>query len=69
MLQNHVCVIKQELENFIAIASVFSPVSVTNNQMKISDNFQLMRITGTQMIAHYSVNFDLIQKSFKRLSL
>ena len=37
--------------------------------MKISDNFKLMCITSTQMIAHYSVNFDAIQKSFKRLSL
>ena len=37
--------------------------------MKISDNFKLMRITATQMITDYSVNFDLIQKSFKTLSL
>ena len=36
--------------------------------MKISDNFKLLHITATQMIAYYSVNFDLIQKSFKRLS-
>ena len=28
-----------------------------------------MCITPTQMIAHYSVNFDPIQKSFKSLSL
>ena len=26
-----------------------------------------MRITATQMIAHYSVNFDLIHKSFTLL--
>ena len=26
-----------------------------------------MRITATQMIAHYSVNFDLIHKSFAPL--
>ena len=38
-------------------------------KMKISDNFKLMHITATQIIAPYSVNFDLIQKSFKRLSL
>ena len=42
---------------------------MTNNRSKISDNFKLMRITATQIIAHYSVNFDPIQKSFKRLSL
>ena len=28
-----------------------------------------MRITATQMIAHYSVNFDLIHKSFALLVL
>ena len=38
-------------------------------KMKISDNFKLMHITATQIIAHYSVNFDPIQKSFKELSL
>ena len=32
--------------------------------MIISNNFKLMRITATQTIAHYSVNFDLIHKSF-----
>ena len=37
--------------------------------MKISDNFKLMHITASQIIAHYSVNSDLIQKSFKCLSL
>ena len=33
--------------------------------MKISDNFKLMRVTATQMIAHCSVNFDPIQNFFK----
>ena len=37
--------------------------------MKISDQFKLMRITPTQTIAHYSVNFDLIHKSFEKLAL
>ena len=35
--------------------------------MIISNNFKLMRYTATQKIAHYSVNFDLIQKSFTLL--
>ena len=35
--------------------------------MVVSDNFKLMRITATQKIAHYSVNFDLIHKSFALL--
>ena len=35
--------------------------------MIVSDNFKLMRITATQKIAHYSVNFDLIHKSFTLL--
>ena len=38
-------------------------------KMKISDNFKLMHITATQIIAHYSISFDPIQKSFKALSL
>ena len=42
---------------FIAIASVVFPVGVTKNQ---NNNFKSMRIIATQMIAHYSVNFDLI---------
>ena len=33
--------------------------------MKISNNFKLMRITATKIIAHYFVNVDVIQKSFK----
>ena len=33
--------------------------------MKISNNFKLMHITDTQMIAHYSVNFDPIQNPSK----
>ena len=37
-------------KNFIAIVSAFFPVGVTNT--KISDNFKLMCITTTQMIAH-----------------
>ena len=36
--------------------------------MKISNHFKLMRITATQMIAHYSVNFDPIHKSFELLA-
>ena len=56
-------------KNFISIASVVFLVCVTNNQTKISDNFKLMRITATQMIAHYSVNFHLIRTSFKILAL
>ena len=35
--------------------------------MIISDNFKLMHIIATQKIAHYSVNFDQIQKSFTLL--
>ena len=43
---------------------------MTNKQTsKISDNFKLMCITSTKMIAHDFVNFDLIQTSFKRLSV
>ena len=38
----------------IAIASVVFPVII---KMKISNNFKSMRITATQMIDHYSVNF------------
>ena len=34
--------------------------------MIVSDN--LMHITATQIIAHYSVNFDQIHKSFKLLA-
>ena len=37
--------------------------------MSIRDNLKSMCITATQMIADYSVNFDLIQKSFKQLAL
>ena len=36
--------------------------------MIVSDNFKLMRITATQIIAHYVVNFDQIHKSFKLLA-
>ena len=32
------------------------------------DNFKLISITATQMIAHYSVNFDLIHKFLKLLA-
>ena len=35
--------------------------------MIVSNNFKLMRTTATQKIAHYSVNFDLIHKSFALL--
>ena len=58
-------------KKFIAIASVFlSRRDYCNNQNKnYNNNFKLMRITVTQMIAHYSVNFDLIQISFKVLAL
>ena len=56
-------------KTFIAIASVVFPVGTTNNQTKISNNFKLMCITATQMIAHYSVNFNPIQNPFKRLVL
>ena len=35
--------------------------------MIVSNNFKLMCITATQMIAHYSVSFDLIHKSFTLL--
>ena len=35
--------------------------------MIVSDNFKLMRITATQKIAHYSIKFDLIHKSFALL--
>ena len=55
-------------QKIIAIASVVVPVGMTNNQMKISDNFKLMCITATQMITHYSVNFNLIYKSFTLLA-
>ena len=55
-------------KTFIAIASVFYPVGVTKKLKTIvSDNFKLMHITATQKIAHYSVNFDLIHKSFALL--
>ena len=53
-------------KNFIAIASVVFPVVI---KTKLSDNFKLMRIIATQMIAHYSVNFDLIQASFRIIAL
>ena len=53
----------------IAIVSVVLPVAMTNYQTKVIGNFKFMRITATQMIAHYSVNFDQIQNSSKRLSL
>ena len=43
----------------IAIALIVFPVGVTNNQNKGSDNFKLMHITATQMIAHYSINFEI----------
>ena len=35
--------------------------------MIVTDKFKLMCITATQKIAHYSVNFDLIHKSFPLL--
>ena len=35
--------------------------------MIVSNNFKLMCITATQKIANYSVNFDLIHKSFALL--
>ena len=55
-------------KNFMAIALVFYPVGVTKKSKTIiSDNFKLMRITATQKIAHYPVNFDLIHKSFALL--
>ena len=60
------------MEKFIAtIASVVFPVDITINQTNISNNkyCNLLCITATQMIVHYSLNFDVIQKSFKRLSL
>ena len=56
-------------KNFIAIASLVLPVGATSNQNKIIDNFKLMRITATQMIAHCSVNFNLIRTSFEILAL
>ena len=37
------------------------------SKMIVSDNFKLMHIIATQKIAHYSVNFDQIQKSFTLL--
>ena len=45
--------------------SVVFPVGVTIIETKSTNNFKLMRIAATQMIAHYSVNFNLIKKSFK----
>ena len=36
--------------------------------MIVSDNFELLHITAAQMIAHYSVNFDLIPQSFNLLA-
>ena len=35
--------------------------------MIVSNNFKLMCITATQKVALYSVNFDLIRKSFALL--
>ena len=35
----------------------------------VSNNFKSMHITATQMIAHYSINFDPIQKSLEVLAL
>ena len=35
--------------------------------MIVSDNFQLICIIATQKVAHYTVNFDLIHKSFALL--
>ena len=48
------------------MASVFYPVGMTicKSKMIVSYNFKLIRVTATQMIAHYSVNFDLIYKLF-----
>ena len=56
-------------KNFIAIASLFYPVDMTKSQKIISDDFKLMRITATQMITHYSVNFDPIHKYFTLLAI
>ena len=54
---------------FIAIASVFYPVGVTiKSKTIVSNNFKLMYITATQMIAHYSVDFDWIHKCFTLLA-
>ena len=51
------------------ITSVLFPVVVINNQnQKIANTFELMLIAATQMIANYSINFNL-STSFKLLSL
>ena len=51
-------------KKFLAIASVFYPVGVTKDQKESLAIILNMRITATQMIAHYSVNFNLFHKSF-----
>ena len=54
----------------MAIVLVFYPVGMTTKIKNdlVSDNSKLMRITANQMIAHYSVIFDPIYKSFKLLA-
>ena len=49
-------------KKFTAKASVFYPVDVIKNQKRsLAIIFKLMHITAMQMIAHYSVNFDVSQ--------
>ena len=53
----------------MAIGSVVCPVSVIKNQKQSFSNiFKSMRISATQMITHYSVNFNLIRKCFKMIA-
>ena len=52
----------------MAITSVFYPVGMIKNQKRwLVIILKLLCIAATQMIAHYSINFDLIHKTFTLL--